>query len=244
MPLRFSPQSAYALIEYISLDTLEAIGFRTAELTYQVEQHQAVTPQATLNQQQLRVEVPYANPVKELMWVFQRPEAANYNAWFLFTQDLAPFPNPQNPAPPTTSPWWPDAVLNPTPATNWQIRPGFQRANSEPLESATLTYSSFERFVHDGASFFRSVVPAMYYTKAAAINRYVYAYSFGKKMPRLSYGATGAANWDKIRYKELYMTMKRNRSGSATPSLNLYVYVTNWNVFKVFGGRGGMLFSN
>ena len=244
MPLRFSPQSAYALIEYISLDTLEAIGFRTAELTYQVEQHQAVTPQATLNQQQLRVEVPYANPVKELMWVFQRPEAANYNAWFLFTQDLAPFPNPQNPAPPTTYPWWPDAVLNPTPATNWQIRPGFQRANSEPLESATLTYSSFERFVHDGASFFRSVVPAMYYTKAAAINRYVYAYSFGKKMPRLSYGATGAANWDKIRYKELYMTMKRNRSGSATPSLNLYVYVTNWNVFKVFGGRGGMLFSS
>jgi hypothetical protein len=63
-------------------------------------------------------------------------------------------------------------------------------------------------------------------------------------MGRLHYGASGAANWDKIRHKELYLTLKRNRTGSATPSLNTYVYVTNWNVFKVFAGRGGMLFTS
>jgi hypothetical protein len=243
MPLRLSP-TAYALIEYISLDLKEALGFRDAELTYQVEQHQAVTPQATLGLQQLRVDVPYANPVKELLWVFQRPEAETYNAWFLFTQDLGPAPNPQTPPLPTTLPWWPDAVLNPTPALGWQVRPAFQRSNSEPLESATLTYSSYERFVHDGGSFFRGVVPAMYYSKSALHDRYIYAYSFGKKMARGTYGASGAANWDKIRYKELYLNLKRNRTGSATPSLNTYVYVTNWNVFKVFAGRGGMLFTS
>jgi len=244
MPLRVSPQDCYALIEYISLDLKEALGFRNAELTYQVEQHQAVTPQATLGLQQLRVDVPYANPVKELLWVFQRPEAETYNAWFLFTQDLGPLPNPQSPVLPTTLPWWPDAILNPLPSLQWQVQPAFQRSNSEPLESATLTYSSYERFVHDGGSFFRGVVPAMYYSKAAIHNRYVYAYSFGKKMARLTYGASGAANWDKIRYKELYLNLKRNRTGSATPSLNTYVYVTNWNVFKVFAGRGGMLFTS
>ena len=243
-PLRASPQSAYALIEYISLDLKEALGFREAELTYQVEQHQAVTPQATLGLQQLRVEVPYANPVKELLWVFQRPEAETYNAWFLFTQDLGPPTNPQQPALPTTLPWWPDAVLNPTPVLGWQTRPAFQRSNSEPLDSATLTYSSYERFVHEGGSFFRGVVPSLYYSKAAIHDRYIYAYSFGKKMPRGAYGARGAANWDKIRYKELYCTLKRNRTGSATPSLNTYVYVTNWNIFKVFAGRGGMLFTS
>jgi hypothetical protein len=246
LPLRFSP-SAYALIEYISLDLKEALGFRDAELTYQVEQHQAVESQPTLGLQQLRVEVPYANPVKEVLWVFQRPEAEAYNAWFLFTQDLGPLTTPGQPQQPTLDtalPWWPDAVLNPTPALTWRVRPAFQQSNSEPLESATLTYSAFERFVHDGGSFFRSVVPAMYYSKAAIHNRYVYAYSFGKKMGRLQYGASGAANWDKIRYKELYLTLKRNRTGSATPSLNTYVYVTNWNVFKVFAGRGGMLFTS
>lgn len=242
MPSRFN-LTAYALIEYISLDLKEALGFRDAELTYQVEQHQAVTPQATLGLQQVRVEVPYANPVKELLWVFQRPEAETYNAWFLFTQDIGPLLNPQMSVLPTTLPWWPDAVLNPTPALTWQVRPAFQRSNSEPLESATLTYSSYERFVHTG-SFFRGVVPAMYYSKAAIHDRYVYAYNFGKKMRRGHYGASGAANWDKIRYKELYLNLKRNRTGSATPSLNTYVYVTNWNIFKVFAGRGGMLFTN
>jgi len=243
-PTRFSPQNCYALIEYISLDEKEALGFRDAELTYQVEQHQAVTPQATLGLQQIRIDVPYANPVKELLWVFQRPEAEAYNAWFLFTQDLGPLHNPQTPVLPTTLPWWPDAVLNPTPALSWQVRPAFQRSNSEPLASATLTYSSYERFVHDGGSFFRGVVPAMYYSKAAIHDRYIYAYSFGKKMARGMYGASGAANWDKIRYKELYFNLKRNRTGSATPSLNTYVYVTNWNIFKVFAGRGGMLFTS
>jgi len=244
MPSRLSITAAYALIEYISLDLKEALGFRDAELTYQVEQHQAVTPQATLGLQQLRIEVPYANPVKELLWVFQRPEAESYNAWFLFTQDLGPAPNPQVPVLPTTLPWWPDAVLNPTAALRWQVRPAFQQSNSEPLASATLTYSAQDRFVHDGGSFFRGVVPALYYSKSAIHNRYIYAYSFGKKMARGVYGPSGAANWDKIRYKELYFDLKRNRTGSATPSLNTYVYVTNWNIFKVFAGRGGMLFTS
>lgn len=247
MPLRLSMTDASALIEYISLDLNEALGFRDAELTYQVEQHQAVTPQATLGLQQLRIEVPYANPVKELLWVFQRPEAEAYNAWFLFTQDLGPLANPLQPqlTPlPTTLPWWPDAVLNPMAPLGWQVRPAFQRSNSEPLASATLTYSAQDRFVHDGGSFFRGVVPAMYYSKAAIHNRYIYAYSFGKKMARGKYGASGAANWDKIRYKELYFDLKRNRTGMATPSLNTYVYLTNWNIFKVFAGRGGMLFTS
>ena len=244
MPSRLSITDAYALIEYISLDLKEALGFRDADLTYQVEQHQAVTPQATLGLQQLRVEVPYANPVKELLWVFQRPEAEAYNAWFLFTQDLGPLLNPQVDVVPTTLPWWPDAVLNPTAPLRWQVRPAFQRSNSEPLESATLTYSAQDRFVHDGGSFFRGVVPALYYSKAAIHNRYIYAYSFGKKMARGTYGPSGAANWDKIRYKELYFNLKRNRTGVATPSLNTYVYLTNWNIFKVFAGRGGMLFTS
>lgn len=243
-PIRFSPTAAYAMIEYISLDPYEAQAFRSAELTYHVEQHQAVAPQATLGQQMLRFEVPYANPVKELLWVFQRPEAETYNAWFLFTQDLGPYLTPYATVNPCAIPWWPDAVLTGTEATQYHLLPGFRDSMSEPLQEATLLYNTFERFVHDGGSFFRGVVPSQYYTKSAIINRYVYAYSFGKKMGRLSYGPSGAANWDKLTHKEMYMTLKKNRSGSATPSLNLYAYVTNWNVFKVFGGRGGMLFSS
>jgi hypothetical protein len=271
---RLSPIDAYAMIEYISLEESEAIAFRSSELTYQVEQHLPVPVQATLGQTEIRIDIPYTNPTKEILWVLQRPEAPTYNAPFLFTRDLAapvlrkeytgppppiyypplcdpsgapaPPPPPPPPPPPLRQyiPWWPDAQLIPLQQNNWQVLPGFRNSYSEPLYGASLHYNSYERFVMEGASFFRSVVPSQYYVKSATINRYVYAYSFEQKNERLQYGPKGTANWDKIPRKELYLTMNRSRNGGPPPNLNVYVYITVWNILKVFGGRAGMLFSN
>lgn len=249
MPTRFSPTDAYALVEYIFLEEFEALAFRTGELTYHVEQHLAVPVVQTLGMKEIRVNLPYTNPVKELFWVLQRPEVAQYNAWFLFTRDLAapvpkipPYDGVMNPC---LTPWWPDAALVPAADRGWCIRPGFQTSRSEPLEGVTLMYNSYERAVHDGGSFYRGIVPAMYYTKSAAINRYVYAYSFGARTSSpFVYEPTGVANWDKIPRKEMYLRLTNERGCAAPPNMNLYVYVTIWNVFKVFGGRGGMLFTN
>lgn len=248
MPVRFSPIEAYALVEYISLEEYEALAFRSAELTYQVQQHLAVPVQATLNGKEIRLSLPYSNPTKEVLMVFQRPEAEGYNAWFLFSRDLGPALPTYGASPeqlsPCALPWWPDAQIIPAPANKWQIVPGFQSAGSDPLEAATLLYNSYDRFVHEGPSYFRGVVPSQYYTKSAIINRYVYAYSFGQYKEPYNYGATGAANWDKIPRKELYVTLASGRKGVAPPNLNLYVYVSIWNVLKVYGGRGGLLFTN
>jgi hypothetical protein len=248
MPARFSPVDAYALVEYIFLEEYEALAFRTGELTYHVEQHIAVPAIQTLGMKELRIDLPYANPVKELLWVLQRPEIAQYNAWFLFTRDLfAPvskLPPSNGVVNPCLIPWWPDAALVPAADRAWCIRPGFQTSRSEPLEGATLLYNSYERCVQDGGSFYRGVVPALYYTKSAAINRYVYAYSFGARATEGVYEPTGAANWDKIPRKELYLRLTNERGCAAPPNMNVYMYVTIWNVFKVFGGRGGMLFTN
>jgi len=250
MPLRFSPTAAYLMIEYISLEEPEAIGFRTAEITYQVQQHFAIPVEQTLSQTEFHLNVPYANPTKELLWVLQRPEAEIYNAFFLFTRDLFPTPvsqpfgGPPPPVNPSTIPWWPNAILLPAQANNWQIQPGFYNAYSEPLEGASLHYNSYERFVHDGGSFFRSVIPSQYFVKEACIDRYIYAYAFGHKNDRLEYEPKGTANWDKIERKELYLTMNKARGGGTPPNFNVYAYVTIWNIFKVYGGRGGMLFSN
>lgn len=247
MPQRFSPVDAYALVEYISLEEYEALVFRTAELTYHVEQHIAVPVQPTLGHMEVRMELPFTNPTKEVLWVLQRPEVATYNAWFLFTRDLAPVEAPPALAPPPSpclTPWWPDAYLTPTAAQNWQIVPAFRNAFSEPLAGATLLYNSYERFVHEGGSFFRSVIPATKYVKSAVHDRYIYAYSFGQKAERGVYEVQGAANWDKIPRKELYLTLRNGRMNMPPPNMNVYVYITIWNVLKVFGGRGGMLFSN
>lgn len=247
MPARFSPVDAYALVEYVSLEEYEAIGFRSGELTYHVEQHMAVPVQATQGQSEIRLLMPYTNMTKELLWVAQRPEAETYNAWFLFTRDLGPVvPPPNPPAGPCDLPWWPDAQLLPSAATGWQSVPAFQTRYSEPIAGATLLYNSYERFVQEGGSFYRGVIPALYYEKSAIHNRYVYAYSFGFKdrAAKGVYGPQGAANWDKIPRKELFITMNKGRGGTSAPPMNLYVYMTVWNVFKVYGGRGAMLFTN
>jgi hypothetical protein len=234
LPTRLLMGDAYALVEYISLEEYEALTLRSAELTYHVEQHLAIAMEPTLETKEQRLAIPFTNPTKEIMWVLQNPLAETYNAWFLFTKNLTnitPYKHQPNPC---LVPWWPDAQV--LPADAWQVVPAFQTVFSEALESAILLYSSYDRFQHD-ASFFRTIVPSMYYAKPALYNRYIYAYSFGqnavKKLPN------GAANWDKIGNKELYITLK-----SGSPNLNVYVYVTIWNVFKVYGGRGSMLFSN
>lgn len=248
LPSRFSPVDAFALVEYVSLEEYEALAFRSAELTYYVEQIVAVPVTATQTAREVRVELPYSNPTKEILWVAQRPEVATYNAWFLFTRELGPVVPPQATAAqksPCAIPWWPDAVLLPSAARRWEVQPAFQTAYSEPIAGASLLYNSFDRYVHEGGSFFRGVVPSQFYTKSAIHNRYIYAYSFGR---RRAFAAPvtprGAANWDKIPRKEAFFTMTTARGGVAPPAMNLYVYVTIWNVFKVYGGRGGLLFTN
>jgi hypothetical protein len=59
-----------------------------------------------------------------------------------------------------------------------------------------------------------------------------------------SYAPRGSANWDKIPKKELYLRLTPARGGGTPSSLNAYVWTTNWNIMKVFGGRAGMLFES
>jgi hypothetical protein len=98
-------------------------------------------------------------------------------------------------------------------------------------------------------SFFRSVLPLLHYRKAPLYNRYIYVYPFGlapgasddtalgdKVYPR------GASNWEKLPKQELELTMKPDSQQNYT-DLNIYAYITTYNIFRVFGGRGVMLFA-
>jgi hypothetical protein len=232
----------YILAEYISVEEPEAIALRSSELTYFVEQHNAVPVVTSLNSTEVHIPLELRNLTKEIFWVLQRPEALDYNAWFLFTRDLSSVDG--------FEPWWPDAQLTLTSENDWLVLPAFRNAFSEPLAGATLLYSGDERFDQDGGSFFRTLVPSLHYKKAAVHDRYVYAWSFGLR-PSLqgdetlvgeAYAPRGAANWDLIPKKELYLRLNSGRGGRTPPILNAYVWTTTWNVMKVFGGRAGMLF--
>lgn len=251
MPTYLPMGPAYCLVEYISVEEPEAIALRSAELTYRVEQHNAVPVQATLGAKQIRIPLPLTNPTKEILWVFQRPEAEAYNAWFLFSRELAAHvPARLGGVNPCLIPWWPDAELTPLPANKWRILPAFRSVDSDPMEGASLYYNSYERFQHVGASLFRSLLPSMHAVKAPVHDRYVYMWPFGyheastQDERRTLYVPQGEANWDKIPRKEMYVTLAAERNCGTAPNLNVYVWTTVWNVFKVYGGRGGFLFTN
>lgn len=251
MPARLEMEDAYMMLEYVSVEEPEAVALRSAELTYFVEQHNAVQSQASQNTTEVRVELPLTNPTKEILWVLQRPEAEAYNAWFLFTRDLGPYiyqrPNGLNADAfnPCRIPWWPDADLTPTVANDWRVLPAFRDADSEPIRGAAVFYNSYERFEIEGPALFRTLLPTKAATKVAVHNRYVYMWPFGYGQDREDiYQPAGAANWDKIPRKEMYISMAAGRACTQHPNMNVYVWTTNWNVLKVFGGRAGMLFSN
>lgn len=258
MPSVLNMDDAYMILDYISLEEPEAIAMRSAELTYMIEQHNALQPQSTQRTQEVRTLVPLTNPTKEILWVAQRPEVSIYNAWFLFARDLGPYnfvrlnaqQQPVNPFNPTTIPWWPDAVLQPNPVNDWKILPAFRDADSEPITAVSLYYNSYERFLLTGGSLFRSVIPTQKATKAAVHNRYIYMWSFGMEETRRDmFEPRGAANWDKLPRKEMFFTMAPSRDcssadGYTPPDMMIYVWTTNWNILKVYGGRAGLLYTN
>jgi hypothetical protein len=244
MPAVFALQDTYLLCEYISIEENEAVALRSGMIDYRVEQHYIVAPQTTNSGQNVRVSLPFSNPVKEISWVFQRPEVANYNSWFLFTREL------HSAAVQPTSwwqiPWWPDAVIT----TTDTALPAFRNAFSEPMQGSELTFSNIIRFSHQNSpSCFRSLLPIIHYRKAPLFNRYIYTFPFAlspgardDKSLGSFYNPRGFSNFDKLPKKEMLFTMKSDTANSR-PNLNVHAYVTTWNVFRVFGGRGVMLFA-
>lgn len=244
MATTFNVKDAYLLCEYISLEEYEASLFRSNMLEYRIEQHYIVPPKDTQGAPNVRIPLPYSNPVKEIHWVCQNPGAKNYNANFLFTRDLyaaTTFPEQW-----WKIPWWPDAVLTSTDSS----LPAFRNAYSEPITGAELVFSNIKRFSHlQSPSLFRSLLPIIHYRKAPLFNRYIYTFPFGlspgakdDKSLGAFYNPRGFSNFDKLPKKELHLEMKKTNQG-IYPNLTVYSYVTTWNVFRVFGGRGVVLFA-
>ncbi len=212
MPTDWHFQDAYWIVEYVSLEDREAAAYRMADLQIPITQHVAVPVTNTNGVNRLRIPLPQGGLVRDMTWVAQRVEAADYNAYFLFSRDLAPPVLPgNNNQKPTDIPWWPDAVI-----PNWDygdgyVRPGFSIRDSDPIQSATLWMRGLRRFDMDGPSYFRSVVPSMNCQRTPLVNRYIYRYDFGfwptgglaetLNMPLDE--VRGFSNWDKIPKKEL-----------------------------------------
>jgi len=216
MPTAYHFTDAYWIIEYVSLEDREAAAFRLADLEIPIEQHVALPLITTGGSPTVGIRMGIGGLVRDLTWVAQRVEAPSYNAYFLFSKDLA-----KPDAGPCDTPWWPNALI-----PNWNygdgyLRPGFSDRGSDPIVAAKMTIRGLTRFEHEGVSVFRSLLPALGCKRTPLIDRYIYRYDFGFWPTgglAEAYGKAvdeirGCANWDKLPRRELTLTMNQSSCG-------------------------------
>ena len=235
---------AHLLVEYVYLDKPEANRFRIGDLQVPVVQHYSFDPVDNQNNPNTRIPLVIPNPTRDLFFYCQRYEAPGYNAHFLASRDLS---NNQVPL----APWWPDIS-----GLNQQlddheygpIRPGFSTRFSEPIRWLSLEYAeTLNRYSTENVALFRSLLPSLEQRKAPFVNRYYYNLPLGLQSGFTPFSMPmGEANLDKILRMNLTLGF-HGKTGSLTDTYvdryNTYVYAETYNIFRVYGGRGTMMFA-
>jgi hypothetical protein len=240
MPNELFLGDTYVMAEYVYLDKVEANLFRISDIQYPVVQHYSFEPFDTVGLPKLTAPLRIPNPVRDLYFFAQRREAAAYNCPFLATRDLSGLGI-------TVAPWWPDASGLSTQVVGDYVS-GFSTRDSEPFQSIALLYEGkLIRYESSSPTLFRSVLPAFNQRKTPWINRYYYTMPFG-----VLNGLTppsipmGEGNLDKIQRVELQFEFKPFRGSlnpNNVPRYNVFVFAETFNIFRVYGGRGGLLFA-
>lgn len=242
----------YLLAEYIYVDKPEANRFRVADLKYPVLQHYIIEPADNKEQAFINIPIRVPNPTRALYWISQRYEVPAYNAHFLATRDLSanyPVRACDTPVPQIEQKiWWPNAQGLQDAAPPPKFIPAFALRDSEPLNAVSFVYEgNLARFATTAPALFRSVLMGPLYTKTPWVNRYYYTMPFGifPGVKPLTVHC-GEANLDKLKRAELRLQFAPKRGYQAPMTVNRYItriYVETYNIFRVYGGRGSMLFS-
>ena len=240
MPTTYTIPESYLMVEYIYLDKPEANRFRIADIQVPVVQHYSFDPVDNQNNPNVRIPLVVPNPTRDLFFYCNRYEAAGYNAPFLGTRDLSNNLMPQ-------APWWPDSSGLDDHYYE-TVRPAYSTRNSEPIRWLSLDYSeTLNRYSTENVALFRSVLPSIEQRKAPFVNRYYYNFPLGIQNGFTPFSMPiGQANLDKVLRLNLTLGF-HGKSGIMNDMYidryNTYVFAETYNIFRVYGGRGGMMFA-
>lgn len=239
-PETYTIGDTYLMAEYIYLDAPEANKFRISDIEVPVVQHYSFEPFDTKFSSRATIPLKIPNPTRNLFFFAQRYEAPSYNAPFLATRDLSGSDG-------QVAPWWPNAESIPTTSPG-ELVPGYLFRNSEPFSSIQLTYEGhLIRYSTTCPAMFRSYYPSSEMKKSPFVNRYYYSLHFGLNHGLLPPSQPcGEANLDKIVNIKLEFEFKPFRgtlNPNAVPRYRIHVWAETYNIFRVYGGRGGMLFA-
>jgi hypothetical protein len=227
----------YLMAEYIYLDRAEANRFRLADIQVPILQHYSFEPIDSVGGRSVNCYLKIPNPTRNLFFYAQRYEARTFNAPFLATRDLSGTVTP-------IAPWWPNASQIGTRVYS-ELTPGFVYRNSEPLSQIELVYEgSLYRYATGSPSVFRSLIPGMEMRKSPWVNRYMYNIPFAFQSGLLAPSQhCGEANLDKIVNINLRLGLQPYAGTGIYPRYIIYIWAETYNIFRVYGGRGGMMFA-
>lgn len=234
-----SIQDCYLLLEYVYVDKPEANRFRLADIQIPITTHTALPVFDTQAMPTATIPVRIGNPVRNMYWFAQRTEAAARNDWFSACRDLVDT---------SGNYWWPDA-RGLSAAVPGPLQPAWATRDSEPLVAAQITYEgNLNRVGSRMPALFRSVLPSYEAKKSPWVHRYYYMYPFGVLNNQRGVSAPcGEANMDKLDRVQLKLEFAPQRgylAAATVPRYNVYIFVEEYNVLRIYGGRGGLLFSN
>ncbi len=206
-------------VDYIYLDTEERRRFAQMSHEYLIDQLQFTGYESIqIDQVSQKIRLNYNHPTKELIWTLQwEPNftvGTAYNDWFNFSAALPGVPVPSS------------AV--------------------DLMADSMILLNGHERFAVRPQTYFRLVQPYQSHTRIP--DNFIYLYSFGLRPEE--HQPSGTVNMSRIDNAQLKFDMT-NVANLPAPSSQwsgavgrVAIYATNYNVFRVMSGMGGLAYSN
>ena len=201
-------KDAKLLVDYIYLDSNERRIFAKSNHEYLIEQLQLDFQTLPANIEEIPVRMSFNHPVKELIWVLQKPsiltDKDEYGIeWFNFSDRSD----------------------------------GAAGTPDDLMYEAKIQFEGQDRFLKRRAKYFRDVQPFQYHTVIP--QNFIYNYSFALQPEK--HQPSGTCNFSRIDNAILRLYMP---NGGNDEDLNLSIYATNYNIFKIKSGMGGVEYTD
>ena len=213
-------------VDYFYLDTEERRRFAQVAHEYLIEQLQFAGDES-LTASSNRVKMSFSHPVKELIWVVQRDSfvsclPADIDQW----KGQQPF---------NYSDYWDRAVLD----SGYACGTVIGMAGQNPVVGAKIQMNGNDRFSEREGRYFSVVQPYQHHTSTPSVGINVYSFALNPEQHQPS----GTCNFSRIDNSTLNVTLTPNTIGNGN-TCKIRIYATNYNVFRVMAGMGGLAYAN
>jgi hypothetical protein len=208
--------------DYVYLDVEERRRFVSTSHEYLIEQVQ-YTPlsSVTSKQQSINIQTDFNHPIKEFIFVAQRDYMQQVNEPFNYS-NLAI----NEPVPPALLPYM-----------------NADQVRSDLISTALLQLDGYDRFQVREAPYFRLVQPYQHHT-AAPVDNFIYVYSIAIRPEDVQpTGTLNASRIDSVIWQITMNPLLEMPPRVSRGNCHIRIYATNYNIFRVVNGYGGLLFT-